>query len=681
MTSFTIFKNDNPISKNRIIKYLKENSWLLMLIALFIFSFVLDIFVLTRYSLSYGIDGAFYDIQIRNILQHGFPMSNDPPLVYYLLTPFVVLFGNSFLGVKIGMALMGSLLVFPAYLLTECYTKEKVGGSKIPALLSAFMVTVNVNYFALLGDFLQNLVGVLFLSVFMYLAVMWFADITKWKKYGVLTVLFLCLNLLTHIYTGAVAVTLFFSLLIFSIVFKTFKARRLPIFDLKILGLLTALVLAFVVVLFSTYPVMYTKFHTVLFSINSSATQTGGMVMGISTSVSGEIFLSLPYLLGIAAALIILYRGLKEKITPILPPKIDGTFKMDRSKVDETISDVKNKILASKMNKNTLLAWVYLSLALALAVLLLIPASDYQSRFLLLAFVPVALLVPLGLKFLETEFLGRYHRKTLTTILVAGVALIFAFSCFFTASESLNNLEPTITFQQYNELLEIKASFANVTNENMVIVASDFQNKYWVEYVLGDVGNGNNVTVVENVQNVQESYQNSTIYAISAQSNQTSSSQSAKISGTNGVRSAGSSFDGNYSLSFLLPYGPPILPNSLDMIPNFSSGSQNPQNSTHDDKQPAGGRANNSNGPGNMTSDGGVGMTFNGGAPGNLPANNNQTNNTMQPPGNMNNQTNPFQGNMGAGRADETRQSVDSLISSGTTIFSGNYFKITRITL
>lgn len=675
MTSFTIFKNDNPISKIRIIEYVKDNYWLLMLIAIFIFSFALDIFVLTRYSLSYGIDGAFYDIQVRNIVQHGFPMSNNPPLAYYLLTPFVLLFGNSFLGVKIGIALMGSLLVFPAYLLTECYTKEKVGGSKIPALLSAFMVTVNVNYFALLGDFLQNLVGILLLAVFLYFAVMWVADINKWRKYGVLTVLFLCLNLLTHIYTGAVAVTLFFSLLIFSIVFKTYKIRKLPVFDLKILGIVSALVLAFFAILFLTYPVMYTKFGTVISSfINSSTTQNGGTAMGVSSPVSGLIFLSLPYLLGIAAALVILYRGLKEKITTVLPVKMDKT----PIKMDKTISDnnkILNKTFCSKMNKNTLLAWVYISLAVLLAVLVLIPASDYQSRFLLMAFLPVGLLVPLGLKFLETEFLGRYSRKTLTTILVAGVALIFAFSCFYTASESFNNLEPTITSEQYNELLEIKASFASVTDENMVIVASDFQNKYWVEYVLCDMGNGNNVTVVENVQGVQENYQNSTIYAISAQSNQTSSSPSSgKLSGTNAVRAAGSSLGENYSMSFLLPYGPPILPNSLDLIPSFSSGSQTTKNPTQMDNQPGGMTNSTNRPPGNMTSG-------TGGPAGNMPSN---LTGNMQLPGNMTNGTNqPLgQGNsQGSGSNDQTRQIVDSLTSSGTTVFSGNYFQIVRITL
>jgi|GEM_PF-1197236 len=679
MADFTIFRTDILISKSSVIKYFKENYWLLILIAIFIFSFALDVFVLTRYSLSYGIDGAFYDIQVCNILQYGFPISNDPPLVYYLLTPFVVLSGNSFLGVKIGMALMGSLLVFPAFLLTECYTHGKVGGSKIPALLSAFMVTVNVNYFALLGDFLQNLVGVLLLSVFLYFAVMWFADTKDWRKYGVLTVLFLCLNLLTHIYTGAVAVTLFFALLIFSIMFKTWKARKLPVFDLKILGILTALVIAFFVILFLAYPVMYTKFSTVISSINSSATQTGGTAMGMSSPVSGVIFLSLPYLLGIVAALIILYRGWKEKITTIISSEMSKTSFPTSAPLNETVPLI-NKTFSSKMNKNTLLAWVYISLAALLAVLVMIPASDYQSRFLLMAFLPIGLLIPLGLKFLETEFLARYSHKTLTTIVVAGLALVFAFSCFYTASESFGNLEPTITSEQYQELLEIKASFANVTDENMVIVASDFQNKYWVEYVLGDVGNGNNITVLENVQGVQENYQNSSIYAVTAQSNHTaqsnqtsSSPNSSKLSGTNAVRTAGSSSDNSPALSFLLPYGPPILPNSLDIMPSISSMSET-KNPMQGDNQPAGMNNSTNRPPGNTTSS-------TGGPAGGMPSN---LTDNMQPHGNMTNKTNQPQGegnSPGAGSDDQSRQIADSLTSSGTTVFSGNYFKIVLITL
>ena len=551
------------------------------------------------------------------------------------------------------------------------------------------MVTINVNYFALIGDFMQNLVGVLFLLIFLYFAIRWFENIKDWKKYGVITILLLCLNLLTHIYTGALAVTLFFTLLIFSIGLKTYKNRELPLFDLKILGILSALVVACFVVLFLVYPVMFTKYGNVLSFLNSSSVSSG---RGMSSPVTGIIFCSLPYLLGVAASIIILYRGLKEKIsdTPLL-----------------------------QINRNTLLAFVYVALAAVLAILVVIPASDYQSRFLLLAFVPIGLLVPLGLKFLETEFLGKYPSKKLpTTLLVIGIAAIFAFSSFYTASESFNNLEPTITTDQYNDLVQLKASFVNITDENIVILASDMQTKYWVEYVLGDIGNGKNVTVVENINGVQEKYQNSTIYSISSLNSQNQSSNlnnpsgvsasnsSASASnsstkpsnsssaasnlvtppsnsnssspnqgpgsnmGNNGGNMGGAGISNSYDLSILLPYGPPLLPNSWDMLSVNTKGSQNMQNPLNRDNQNPGNMTNNTNRPpGNMTT---------GGPPGNM------TNNTnMQPPGGMTNSTNLPQGasgnNMGSSSDGQTKNVVESLISSGTTIYSGKYFKIIKI--
>lgn len=666
MNNTKISRKITWLSRSEAAKFLKERYYLVILIAIFIFSFALDIFVLTRYSLSYGIDGAFYDIQVRNILQHGFPMSNDPPLAYYLLTPFVALIGNSFLGVKIGMAFIGSLLAFPAFFLTECYIRRENGkniGSKIPALLSAFMVTVNVNYFAMIGDYMQNLVGVLFLSLFLYFAIMWFKDIKQWKKYGVLTVLFLCVNLLTHIYTGALAVTLFFALLFFSIVVKTFKSHKLPIFDLKIFGLCSVLVLVSLAVLFLVYPVMYAKYGTVLSFFNSSSTVNGAGSM--SSPVSGMIFCSIPYLLGIAASLIILYRGLKENIIP----------------ADSHL-----------FNRNTLLSWGYLSLAAVLAVLVIIPSSQYQSRFLLMAFLPIGLLIPLGLKFMETELLVRYpSKKRVTTVLILLVAVVFAFSCYYTASESFNNLGPTITTDEYNELMIMKAEFVNATDQNIVILAADFQTKYWVEYVLGDIRNGNNVTVIENIQGVQDKYQNSTIYSVSTNNNQSSISDAGNSSGTsgtnpinmNGNRMGNGGFDQNndYSLSFLLPYGPPILPYSLDMIRTSNGGSplaqgqmgngnQHPGNMTNGTSRPPGNMTPNNGGPaGNMTNNGGN-MT-------------NNTNNNMQPPDNMNNVTNMLQstpGNNGGGSSDGQAMNIlESLTSSGTTIYNGKFFKIIRI--
>lgn len=655
-------------TKINLIEFLKRKYWLILLITIFVFSFALDLFILTRYSLSYGIDGAFYDILVLNILQQGVPLSNDPPLAYYLLTPFVLISGNSFLGIKIGMAFIGSLLAFPAYFITESYVRKKNGkilGSKVPALLSAFLITVNVNYFSLITNFMQNLVGVLFLSLFLYFAIKWFENIQDWKKYGIITVLLLGANLLTHIYTGALAVALFFALLIFSILLKTYKTRELPHFDLKILGLSAVLVGACFVALFFVYPVMYTKYGTVLSFLNFSSTTTSAG--GGSNPVNGLIFCSLPYLMGVAASIIIFYRGLKGKI-----PSTSTS--------------------ALKINPNTLLAGSYLSLAAALVILVVIPASDYQSRFLLIAFLPIGLLVPLGLKFIETEFLARYPEKKLPTLLlVAGIALIFAFSSFFTASQSFNSLGPTITNEQYNELVELKASYFNTTNGSTIILASDMQTKYWIEYVLGDDAN---ITVVENINGVQGNYKNSTVYSVNSVNNQTSAGLGANAFSTNSTLNPGNStvdhsnsannppttrsnsfnnvgngMDSHYELSLLLPYGPSFLPNSWDQISVNTGGSSNSNPLNRNDHH----LGNNSTGVpgGNLTS-------FAGG-PGNMPPDNNTFSNNMQQQGGTGDGFNQTQGVMGNKIGSGAGNQSLEIAESGTTVYSGRYFQLIRL--
>lgn len=85
-------------------------------------------------------------------------------------------------------------------------------------------------------------------------------------------------------------------------------------------------------------------------------------------------------------------------------------------------------------------------------------------------------------------------------MLVIMVALIFAFSSYYTASESFDSLGPTITSDQYQELIKIKQDYLN--NPNSVIVAGDFQTKYWVQYVLG-----NNVTISEDQNEIKTIHQ------------------------------------------------------------------------------------------------------------------------------------------------------------------------------
>jgi hypothetical protein len=594
-------------------KIIKEKWWIIILFAIFIFSFLLDMYVLTRYNLSYGLDGPFYDLQVLNILQAGIPASNDPPLAYYVLTPFVALSGNSFLGIKIGMSLIGSLMAFPAFLLTEMFSRKLNVESKVPALLSAFLITVNTFYFQMIGDFMQNLVGVFFLLILLYFAVKWLENPKKWKKYGTLTVILLVCNIFTHIYTGILAVVLFISLLLFSAGLRSYKTGKMQGFDLKILGVLCILIIAGLTVLFTIYPVMFSKFTTVLSFLNNSSTGSSDLARGVSANPT--IFLTVPFILGFFATITVLYRGLKNKI---------GTMGI--------------------ISKKTLLSWVYIVMAIVLIGLTVAPSVDsqYKSRFIALAFVPIALMVPLGLKLIENWLSKKYpSRKWLKIGLISALAIIFAISSFYTATEEFSGMGPSITSEQYNSLLQIKANMSEKIDPNSIILVDDYHTGYWVQYVLGmPVETGN-------LSELQEKYPDQSIYAITL---------------TQGGQSQGQSqLKGNsqYSWDPLLPYSFPFGGFNLDNSLDKSAGGLPGLNQTTQ-----GNMSGSPSGMGNV-----AGQNMSGSPPNGLGNGTLQNGNAV--PNNLG------QNNGGSGMSNQNLNQIIS--SSGTLIFSESGFKIYKL--
>lgn len=583
-------------------KNIKERSWLVILFAIFVFSMILDIYVLTRYNLSYGRDGPFYDLQVLNILQNGFTASNDPPLAYYLLTPFVLLSGSSFLGIKIGMAIIGSLMAFPAYFLTETFSNKLKIESKVPALLSAFLITITPFYFSMIGDFMQNLLGVFFLLLLLYFAVKWFENTKKWKKYGILTIILLICSIFTHIYTGILAVILFGSLLIFSLIFRSYKTGKMPGFDLKIILAAVILTIGGMGALFIIYPVMLSKFTTVLSFVNNSASDTSNFRGGITAN--SLIFLTLPFILGIFTTLNVLYKGLKEKIDP---------------------QNV-------EISKKTLLSLVYLVMAVVVIVLSTLPSIDsqYQGRFIMLVFVPIALMVPLGLKLIEKWLSNRYPSKNYLKIsFISIIAVLFAISSFYTASGQFSSMGPSISTEDYNNLLQIKAQLVNGNiDPNGIIIVNEYHTGYWVQYVLGMQVETGNIT------DIQQKYPNRPIYALTLTENM----QSGLKGGF------------NFSWNPLFPYSFPVggfnIGNSSNKSPNIQS---NPPNE---------GLKNN--------------MTL---PPSNTLGNKNNFNRSGTPP-NFANRT----ANTNTGSFQMPDQNLNQLISnSGTLIFSKGNIKLYKI--
>ena len=590
---------------------IKEKWWIITLFSIFIFSFILDMYVLTRYSLSYGMDGPFYDLQVLNILKTGLPASNDPPLVYYILTPFVLVSGNSFLGIKIGMALVGSLMVFPAFLLTEMFSEKLNIESKIPALLSAFLITVNIFYFQLIGDFMQNLVGVFFLLLLIYFTVKWMQNPEEWKKYGTLAIAILLCNIFTHIYTGILAVILFVSLLLFNWILISYKTGKVEMKGLKILGIVSILVIGGLAVLFSVYPYMFSKFTTVLSFLNNSSTISSNLAGG--NFVNPIIFLTVPFILGVLVTIYVLYNGIKEKI------------------------DVKRKVVS----RRTLLAWVYLIMTVVLISLVVAPSVDsqYKSRFIELAFVPIALMVPLGLKFIENWLSKRYpSKKRLKLGLISLMAVLFAISSFYTATGEFSSMGPSITSDQYNDLISLKENLtSNNIDTNGIILVNDYHTGYWVEYVLRmQVETGN-------LSEIQKEYPNRSIYAVTL----TQNSQS-QLKGS-------SEYSWNPLLPYSFPFGGWNLGNSFNSTGGQKQFSQNMSASPPGDL----GNATGQNRSGTPPSGLGIRGQNNGNSPFNVTG------------------AGPNNGGSSAGMSD---QNLNQIISNyGTLIFSGSNFKIYRI--
>lgn len=486
----------NPVKALK--ELFKEKPWLLWLLIIIAFSFLLDMFALSQYSISYGPDGPYYDIQVRHILRTGFPDSNDAPLVYYYLVPFVLLIGDSYIGVKIGMALIGSLMTIPAFLLTESFTKKTEIESKVPALLTAFLITINVYYFRMIEDFMQNLAGVFFLLWFFYFSVKLYENIDDWKKNGILTMVFFILTILTHIYPAGIAIVLFGSLFVFGIIIKTIKTNSFPKQELKIIGMLSVSTVIILIPLFILFPSILTNFSKIesfwssLFSTSLTSSKAAQLIPpegprpGLFIVLDIFIYLTIPTLVGIVAILSHLYQGV-----------------INRSKEDG----------APLTSKKTFLAWVYFVLiGLLFGLSLPFIPENWRMRFILLAFLPIALIVPIGLKFIELVIHKKYPtKKQMRQLVILAIAIIFALSAFLNVVIKIPSMGPVITMEQYDELVLIKNEIIpnNIDLNGIIYTRGTVGFPYWVEYVLDmDVEGGN-------LNEVAETYLGRPIYGIS----------------------------------------------------------------------------------------------------------------------------------------------------------------------
>jgi hypothetical protein len=101
----------------------------------------------------FGVDGYYYVVQARAVLETGQLNYPSAPLAFWWLAPFVALFGDVE-GVKIGAAVGTALAVVPAYLLAR-----RVSGARGPALLGAALVAASASGFFLTTEFIKEGLG------------------------------------------------------------------------------------------------------------------------------------------------------------------------------------------------------------------------------------------------------------------------------------------------------------------------------------------------------------------------------------------------------------------------------------------------------------------------------------------------------------------------------------------
>lgn len=130
----------------------------LALAALIAWSFAQRWSVLASSPFPLGIDGYYYPVQLRALLDHGTLQYPASPLAFYLLAPFAAV-TDPIVGAKLGAACYGALIALPVYGVGAELTREDDRPGRGPGLLAAALATASAGSAYLTIEFVKNGVG------------------------------------------------------------------------------------------------------------------------------------------------------------------------------------------------------------------------------------------------------------------------------------------------------------------------------------------------------------------------------------------------------------------------------------------------------------------------------------------------------------------------------------------
>ena len=224
-----------------------------VVVSVFLFGFMFYLWIFLRNELIPMIDGPYYLIQVRSFLTTGGLVYGDPPLTFYLLSLFSLLFRDITLGVKVGVSFLCALSTIPAYFLMK-----RVGKGVLAGLVAMLLVVFSAPYIRMLTDFMKNAVGMCWLFAFMYyLHDLAFTGIRKSSL--ALAAFFIVLIGLTHILDFGIALVF---LVFYTIMVLIFNVNRRSF--LKAMGIIALVISAFVFIASTFFSFLFSDFTKVL---------------------------------------------------------------------------------------------------------------------------------------------------------------------------------------------------------------------------------------------------------------------------------------------------------------------------------------------------------------------------------------------------------------------------------
>ncbi|MBA2539628.1 MAG: glycosyltransferase family 39 protein, partial [Deltaproteobacteria bacterium] len=128
------------------------------LAALVVWSFVQRWNVLSASPFPLGVDGYFYPVQLRSLLETGELQYPASPLAFWLMAPFAAA-TDPITGAKLGAAVLGALIALPAYAVGAQLGRDGDERGRGAGLIAAVLATTSAGSMYMTIEFVKNGIG------------------------------------------------------------------------------------------------------------------------------------------------------------------------------------------------------------------------------------------------------------------------------------------------------------------------------------------------------------------------------------------------------------------------------------------------------------------------------------------------------------------------------------------